>query len=232
MPAPLLHDADVLAQRPGAVLLAETPVFPGGGGQLADRALLAWPGGGAEILHVEPTEAGFWHEVAGAAPAAGTRVTAHVDAAFRRLMSELHTLAHIANSVVYRAMDGALLTGAQLSANGTFRVDFDLPGGEGAMLRSIDDAINAIIRADMPVTASRMVWEEAARLPGLFRSRGAVPPRAGDGSVRIVSIGTIDSQACGGTHLARTGEARCVRVLKVDNKGRHNRRVKLGFAES
>ncbi len=57
------------------------------------------------------------------------------------------------------------------------------------------------------------------------------PPRQDDGNVRIVEIGDIDRQGCGGTHLKSTGEARPVRVLKVDNKGRQNRRIRVGFEE-
>jgi predicted ATPase len=46
------------------------------------------------------------------------------------------------------------------------------------------------------------------------------PPTA---KIRIVEIAGLDRQACGGTHLASTGQSRPVRVLKIDNKGRHNR---------
>jgi len=57
------------------------------------------------------------------------------------------------------------------------------------------------------------------------------PPPASDGSVRVVEIVGLDRQACGGTHLASTGRSRAVRILKIDNKGRHNRRVKIGLVD-
>ncbi|WP_405054204.1 hypothetical protein [Telmatospirillum sp.] len=47
--------------------------------------------------------------------------------------------------------------------------------------------------------------------------------------VRIVEILGLDRQACGGTHLASTDMARRVCIPKVDNKGRQNRRVKVGI---
>ena len=50
-----------------------------------------------------------------------------------------------------------------------------------------------------------------------------------DGSVRIVEIVGLDRQACGGTHLASTGRSRPVRILKIDNKGRHNRRIRFAL---
>lgn len=221
-------EGDVLDARPGAVLLAQTPVFPGGGGQLPDVATLRWDGGEAAIVGLTPDPRGWWHGLAGDALQSG-RVRVSIDPAPRHLMCELHTLAHVTNAIVFRSFGGARLTGAQLSADGTFRVDFDLPEVDPDRLRGLAGPINAVIAADLPIRAFHMPWDEAARVPGLFRSENVSPPRQDDGNVRIVEIGDLDRQGCGGTHLASTGAARRVRILKVDNKGRHNRRVKVGF---
>lgn len=221
-------EAEVVDARPGAVLLAQSPGFPGGGGQLPDRMLLQWVGGEAAITGMTPDPRGWWHAFEGGAEISG-RVRVLVDPGLRRLMCELHTLAHVTNAVVFRTFGGALLTGAQLSADGTFRVDFDLPGSEADRLRALAGPINDALRANHPVRAFHMPWESASAVPGLFRSRNVSPPRQADGNVRIVEIGDMDRQGCGGTHLASTGESRSVRIIKVDNKGRHNRRVVLGF---
>ncbi|YCI06664.1 hypothetical protein M1D34_26830 (plasmid) [Ensifer sp. D2-11] len=137
-----------------------------------------------------------------------------VDAGFRRLMCELHTLAHIANGIVFQTFDGALLMGAQLSGDGTFRLDFDLPVSDADRLRMLAGPINDVIRVDLPITAFLMSWDAANAVPGLFRSKAVSPPRQADGNVRIVEIGDIDQQGCGGTHLKSTGEARPVRIVK------------------
>ncbi|MEW6643577.1 MAG: alanyl-tRNA editing protein [Pseudomonadota bacterium] len=225
------RDCEVLNARPGAVLLARSPVFPGGGGQLMDDATLTWSGGSTAIRAVTSDAHGQWHEFDGDAVASGTvRVT--IDPRLRRLMSELHTLAHIANCIVYRDFGGALLTGAQLAADGTFRLDFDLPGADNDRLRALDGPINDVIRQDLPVRTFRMDFDEADRTPGLFRSKSVSPPRQPDGLVRIVEIGDIDRQGCGGTHLASTGAARRVKILKIENKGRQNRRVRIGLIDA
>jgi misacylated tRNA(Ala) deacylase len=224
-------EVEVLDARPGAVLLAQTPAFPGGGGQLSDRASIQWNKGEAAIRAITPDERGWWHQFEGEAEVVD-RVRVSVDAEFRRLMCELHTLAHVTNSVVFQNFGGALLTGAQLSADGTFRVDFDLSGGDTDKLRALAGPINEVIRQDLPIRAFQMPWEEANSVPGLFRSKSVSPPRQADGSVRIVEIGDLDRQGCGGTHLSSTAQSRQIRILKVDNKGRQNRRVKVGFAES
>ncbi|HYD04132.1 MAG TPA: alanyl-tRNA editing protein, partial [Reyranella sp.] len=72
---------------------------------------------------------------------------------------------------------------------------------------------------------------EAQATPGLIRSRSVAPPPTPDGKIRIVEIVGLDRQACGGTHLASTGGSVPIRILKIDNKGRHNRRIRFGLAE-
>ena len=71
---------------------------------------------------------------------------------------------------------------------------------------------------------------EALSERGLIRNRSVAPPPASDGTVRVVEIVGLDRQACGGTHLSSTGASRPVRILKIDNKGRHNRRIKIALA--
>jgi len=229
-PDQLELETTVLATRPGAVLLGQSPFFPGGGGQLADRGILEWSGGVLEVERLEPAPDGLWHVLAEPVTVHGY-VRAKVEPEFRRLMCELHTLAHVLNSIVYRDFGGALLTGAQLAADGTFRVDFDMPGVYPDWLRSLDGPVNDVIRQDLAVRAFSMPWTEAEKQPGMFRSKSVSPPPQEDGSVRIVEITGLDRQACGGTHLASTGQARRVRILKVDNKGKQNRRIRVGLVD-
>lgn len=217
-------EATVVDARPGAVRVDRSPFFPGGGGQLADRGVIAWAGGEAVLAGVD----GDWLSFAGEGRPGG-RVLLTVDAGLRGLMCALHTVAHIVNSVVFTEFGGALLTGAQLSADGTLRVDFDLPGADNDRLRALEGPINAVIARDLPVLATLVPRAEAEATPGLFRSKAVAPPVQADGMVRVVEIAGLDRQACGGTHLASTGRAPPIRILKIENKGRHNRRVRIAL---
>lgn len=219
-------EADVLDARPGAILIERSPFFPGGGGQLADRGILRWSGGKLPVTGLARDERGLWHLVPGDSVISG-KVMLEVEPAFRALMCELHTLAHVINALVYTRFGGALLTGAQLNDDGTFRVDFDLPGADNEALRALEAPLNDIIRQDLPVSAAFMAHTEAQAIPGLFRSKAVAPPVGEDGLVRIVEILGLDRQACGGTHLASTGQSRPARIVKIDNKGRQNRRIKV-----
>ena len=49
-----------------------------------------------------------------------------VDAEHRSRVAQLHTDSHILNALVYDRFPGTLVTGAQINADGTGRMDFDL----------------------------------------------------------------------------------------------------------
>ncbi len=77
-----------------------------------------------------------------------------------------------------------------------------------------------------------MPREAAEAIAGMFRSKSVSPPPSPDGLVRVVEIAGLDRQACGGTHLGSTGRARPARILRIDNKGRQNRRIKVAVVDS
>lgn len=227
-PDTLTIDTRVVDARPGAVLLEDTPFYPGGGGQLVDRGRLAWTGGDVAVTGVEMTDGRIWHLIADPIELSGA-VRASVDPAFRDLMSQLHTDAHILNALVYQEFHGALVTGAQLNDDGSVRIDFDLPDADNDRLRALEPAMNDAIRQDLPVRYAYLPAEECRAESGLLRSRSVTPPAGPDGTIRIVEIVGLDRQGCGGTHLQSTGQSRPVKILKIDNKGRHNRRIRFGL---
>lgn len=227
-PDTLILETAVADSRPGAVRLAATPFHPGGGGQLADRGILRWQGGEARVTGFEVREDGYWHILDQATELHGP-VEALVDAGFRGMQSELHTAAHLVNALVYRQFDGALVTSAQMNDDNTARIDFDLPEANNDRLRALEAEMNEIIRQDLPIRYRYVTIDEARAEPGLLRSRSVAPPPDADGGIRIVEIVGLDAQACGGTHLASTGLSRPLKILKIENKGRHNRRVRIGL---
>lgn len=230
-PETLSLETTVVDAQPGKVALAQSPFYPGGGGQLADRGALEWNGGKAEVVGFEVAGGKVWHLLGNAVEVSGA-IKASVDPAFRRTMRQLHTGTHILNAFVFQSFDGALVTGVQMAADGTARMDFDVPGADNDRLRALEGPINDAIRQDIAVTFAYIGMSVAQAEHGLIRSRSVAPPPTPDGKVRIVEIVGLDRQACGGTHLASTGGSPALRLLKIDNKGRHNRRVRIGLAEN
>ena len=220
----------VIAHETDRILVEHSPFFPGGGGQLADRGTIVGDGDSASVVAIEIVPEGVWHSIDRSIENCKS-VEIKVDEHHRNLQSELHTLAHIINAIVFKAFDGALLTGAQLADNGSLRIDFDLPGVDNDRLRALEEPINDAAQADHVVSAYWMPWDDAKSEHGLFRAKSAAPPKGSDGMVRIVQIGELDRQACGGTHVMSTALCRPIRIMKIENKGKQNRRMRVGICE-
>ena len=228
-PETLTLETTVADARPGKVALAQSPFYPGGGGQLADRGVVRWDGGEAKVTGFEISAGKLWHLLDAPGEVSGT-VEVAVDPDFRRKMRQLHTSSHVLNALVFQQFDGALVTGVQMAEDGTARMDFDVPAADNDRLRALEAPLNDLIRRDIPLAFAYVPMHEAQATSGLIRSRSVAPPPTPDGKIRIVEIVGLDRQACGGTHLASTGESVPIRILKIDNKGRHNRRIRFGLA--
>lgn len=226
---PELYDfeAEIVGVRPGAVLLSRSAFHPGGGGQVSDVGSLEFQGGLLEVTGVERDGEQWWHLLSDPAATPAGQVRVRIDADHRDRVAQLHTDSHVLNALVFDAFDGALVTGAQINADGTGRMDFDLPEVSGDELRRLEPAVNDVIRQGVSVRSSYVDAAEAETTPGLIRSLSVAPPPTPDGRLRVIDIAGVDRQACGGTHLDNTGRSFPFRIVKVENKGRRNRRVRF-----
>lgn len=228
-PALMKTTARVLAATAEGIVLDRTVFYARGGGQPGDTGVLLWAGGETAILDTVKGEGeAILHlPVPGAAlPPPGTAVSAEIDAGRRHRLMRMHTAMHLLCALI----KGAAVTGGSVGVDRA-RLDFDLP--DPPKKETIEAELNALIEADHPV---RIEWVDEAVLdtdPGLVRTLSVKPPR-GMGRLRLLRIGegtAVDLQPCGGTHVARTGEIGPVQIVKIENKGRQNRRITLAPRE-
>ena len=216
----------VLAIVAGGVVLDRSPFYARSGGQPGDSGRLEWPGGEAAVVEaVKGENDTVVLPLAGELPAVGTLVSATIDWPRRHAHMRMHTVLHLLCSL----LPGAAVTGGQIGAEKS-RLDFDLPAAPER--EAIESGLAALVAADHLVT---MEWVDESVLdtnPGLVRTLSVKPPR-GIGRLRLVRIGPaeapVDLQPCGGTHVAATGEIGAVTVLKIENKGRQNRRITVAL---
>ena len=140
-----------------------------------------------------------------------------------------HMRMHTALHLVCAVLPGASITGAQVGAERS-RVDFNVPT-EGLDKETIAAALNRLVAADTPVGSLWITDAELDANPELIRTLTVKPPR-GYGRVRLVNIAGVDRQPCGGTHVKRLGEIGGLDVVKIENKGKQNRRVRMQRAWS
>lgn len=229
-----VHEADVVDARPGAVVLSRSAFHPGGGGQVSDVGRIEWAGGAVDVtgIEVDPQDPDrWWHLLADEAATPTGTVQVSVDADHRLRVASLHTMSHVLNAFVFEEFSGALVTGAQINGDGTGRMDFDLPDVDNDRLRALEAPLNDTIDRALAVTSVYVDMGQANEVTGLVRSMSVAPPPTPDGQLRVIEIDGLDRQACGGTHLSNTAQSRKVRIAKIENKGRHNRRVRFAFAD-
>jgi misacylated tRNA(Ala) deacylase len=223
------HGATVVDTAPGRVVLDRSAFHPGGGGQVCDAGTLEHAGGVVAVSAVETVDSVVWHVLDTDAVLAGD-VVVRVDAAHRSRVAQLHTDSHVLNALVYDRWPGTLVTGAQINADGTGRMDFDLSEVDNDALRALDAAVNDIITSGADVRSTYVDAADAATVAGLVRSLSVAPPPTSDGRLRIIEIDGVDRQACGGTHLSNMAQSAPFRITKVESKGKRNRRVRFALA--
>ncbi len=224
------HDALVVDARPGRVRLDRSALHPGGGGQVSDEGWIEHDSGVVAITGIEPTESSddlVWHVLGDTDLELTGTVVVRVDAQRRARVAALHTDSHILNALVFERFPGTLVTGAQINADGTGRMDFDLSQIDNEVLRGLDAGVNDVISRGLDVRSVYVAAAEADATSGLVRSLSVAPPPTPDGQLRVIDIDGVDRQACGGTHLSNTAQSAPFRITKVENKGKRNRRIRF-----
>lgn len=213
----------------GGIILDRTVFYATSGGQPGDTghferadgsrvAIAATVTGETkdEIIHVPAPDQPM--------PAVGEKVKAIIDWDRRHLLMRMHTACHLLSVVCPFPITGAAV------AEEDSRVDFDIPD-TGYSKEEVTAKLMELVRADHPVSIKWMTDEQLAANPGLVKSKNVRPP-SGTGRIRLVLIGenaSVDSQPCGGTHVARTGEIGEIHIGKIEKKGRENRRFRIRF---
>jgi misacylated tRNA(Ala) deacylase len=208
----------------GGIVVDASVFYATGGGQPGDCGAIAWDGGRMEIATAVRIEGGLIALVpaeAVALPPEGAELVQRIDWARRYRMMRMHTALHLLSVVIPLPV-----TGGQIGPD-RGRLDFMMPEPP-ADISVLNQALNRLISQDLPVTTELISQEALAAQPELVKTMKVAPPK-GDAAVRLVRIGGIDLQPCGGTHVARTAEIGAVEIGKLENKGKQNRRVSLSL---
>jgi misacylated tRNA(Ala) deacylase len=223
------HCTVVHADPEQGIVLDRSAFYPGGGGQPPDHGVLLWQGVQTRIVGSRKGDDLFLIPAEGdPVPPAGTAVTGAVEDDRRTRLMRTHSGLHVLCGVVFRDF-GALVTGGNMEP-GEARMDFNLPEVPPDFKARLEELVNAEVAADRSVAVKVLPRAEALAIPDIIRTQSNLIP-AGEQEIRIVDIVGLDVQADGGTHVASTAQIGKVQVVKVESKGRANRRVRLRLAD-
>jgi len=132
---------------------------------------------------------------------------------------KMHSALHLMCSVIPLGV-----TGGQIGYEKS-RLDFNDPDKK-INKEVIEEKINIIMKNDHKIIYEYIDSKILDSQPELVRTMSVKPPKI-DGKLRFVKIGDIDFQPCGGTHVKSTGEIGKIKISKIENKGKQNRRINL-----
>src|SRR3954447_9099113 len=211
------------------IVLDRSAFYPGGGGQPPDHGVLLWQGVQTRIVGTRKGDDLYLLPAEGdPVPPPGTTVTGAVEDERRTLLMRTHSGLHVLCGVVFRDF-GALVTGGNMEP-GEARMDFNLPEVPADFKARLEELVNAEGSADRQVPTRVLSRDEALALPDIIRTQSNLIP-ADEPEIRIVDIVGLDVQADGGTHVASTKQIGRVQVVKVESKGRANRRVRVRITD-
>jgi alanyl-tRNA synthetase len=193
------------------VVLDQTLFYPEGGGQPADHGTLTTDDATISVSDVQIRDGVVYHRTA-EDPGTGTMVRGRIDPVRRRRLMAHHTATHIVIDAARRVLgEHVRQAGAQ---KGTDRSRIDLRHYDRISreeIKEIEALANGVVTRNVPVTQEWPDRHAAEEAHGFDLYQGGVP--AGT-DIRLIHVAE-DVQACGGTHVCRTGDIGAIKVLKT-----------------
>jgi misacylated tRNA(Ala) deacylase len=220
--------ATVTAITPeGGIVLDRTIFYATSGGQPNDTGTIEWDNGSitcSSVIHPDGDKAAIVHIRAaeGHDLRPGQSVNLSIDWDRRYRLMRMHTALHLLSVVFPFAVTGGSV------GEDKGRLDFDMPEVPQD-LQALEDELNRLVAGNHDVTAEWITDAEMEQNANLIKTMKVKPPM-GQGRVRLIRIGDVDLQPCGGTHVKNTSEIGPLKLGKIEKKGAQNRRVSLLFA--
>jgi len=225
-------DAEVLeateSPRP-ALVLDRTAFYPTSGGQVFDTGwILAGDPNDptklrvTEVADAEDGKVVHYLEAPVKNVQPGTRVRGQIDGARRRDHMQQHSGQHVLSAAFVRLFNAPTVSFHM--ADDYCSIDLDTPALTKEQVEAAERLANEIILENRAVQVRFVTRDEAANL-GLRK----LPPAERD-ELRLIDIRDFDLSACGGTHVAQTGQIGCILLRKVE-KVRQGWRVEFVAGE-
>ena len=223
-------EATVLASGDDGIVLDRSAFFPGGGGQPPDEGVLLWGGVQTRIVGARKTADEVYLQPAedDPVPPPGTAVRGALDEDRRTALMRTHSALHLLNGVIFRDYRLPVTSADMKPLEG--RMDFDLAEVPAGFKEAVEAACNAEIEADRAIEVREMPAAEAFAIEQVrIAARDLLPTTLEQ--VRIVDIVGLDVEADGGTHVASTRQIKRLEIVKIENKGKGFRRLRLRLPE-
>ncbi len=194
------------------VVLDQTVFYPEGGGQPADHGTLSTEDRTVDVSDVQKRDGVIYH-LTDANPGKGEFVKGTIDVDRRERLMAHHSATHIIGHAARQVLGNHIRQAGAQKGTDRSRLDvthFDRIDREA--VRAIEDVANELVRENVRVQDDWPHRNEAEAEHGFDLYQGGIPPGE---HIRLITIGQ-DVQACGGTHVRRTGDIGAIKVLSTE----------------
>jgi len=206
---PMEFEAKVIKVFDDQVVLDKTSFYARGGGQEPDHGSIA----GFEVVDVDKHANIIVHKLKGGIPNEGDTVQCEVDITRRSNITKNHTSTHIINTSARSVLGSWVWQHSAFKDDDHARLDITHHSSlNDEQVKQIEDAANKMIKDNYPVKIEYFDRGTAEQQYGFRIYQGGVVPVK---SVRIVSIEDKDIEACGGTHVKKTGDIELIKITKT-----------------
>jgi len=215
-------EAEVTSVKDGKyITLDRTSFYPKSGGVACDVGTLARGSDVFDVVYVGKFGGEISHEVSTEGLRAGDAVTGKLDRKRRCTLMRYHTAAHVLSGVFFKNST-AKITGNNITVD-EGRIDFNIDEFDRGLIEEYVEKSNEVIEMDLPVVAYGITRGELDEDPNLLKLASGIPPDITD--VRVIDIQGFDRQPDGGCHVSSLSEIGRIKLGKIVNKGKNNRRL-------
>ena len=196
-------------------VLNKTPFYGESGGQIGDTGVISGEGFEIEVTNTTKDQGGIFLQagvVKSGSVAVGMSADAKIDAVRRMDIMRNHTAAHLLQAALREVLGNHVEQAGQLVTEHSVRFDFTHFSAPTAQeLMAVEERVNEVILAGMPVEVKEMPIEEAKKMGAM----ALFGEKYGD-IVRVVKAGDISTELCGGTHVDNTAK---IGLFKIRQEG-------------
>ena len=204
--------------------LEKTAFFGKGGGQPGDSGLLVSESGSVEVIETIKKEDSILHQVNSVANLKiGDLIKGKINWEKRYKFMKMHTALHLLCAVVPAGVTGGQI--GELKSRLDFNANINSMNKEEVQIK-----LNQALKNDNEISYEWVNSQVLEKKPELIRTMTVKPPKT-NGKIRLVKIGNIDLQPCGGTHVKNTSEIGSIIIGKIENKGKMNRRINISLSD-
>jgi alanyl-tRNA synthetase len=206
---PMEFEAKVIRVFDDYVVLDRTSFYARGGGQEPDHGSIA----GFKVVDVDKHANIIVHKLEGGVPKEGDTVKCKLDVTRRQNITKNHTSTHIINASSRSVLGSWIWQHSAFKEDDHARLDITHHSSlTDEQVKKIEETANKMVKENLPVNIEYFDRGTAEQKYGFRIYQGGVVPVK---SVRIVSIADKDIEACGGTHVKKTGDIELIKITKT-----------------